>query len=919
MTGMRTILAGCVVALLTLAAAGQTLDIDKTIVTRNDSLKATLKLPAKLAAEGKLALTWTDSYGRTVARHEQPVPAGADSVAITLPLARAAAMLNVLQGEVKAGAEALKVPRTEFIVTPDNAKWDDYQVFMYYAYPKPEQQKALRDMGITCGQIQSGSTQDPNGARDRWWQHGYRFYCDQIIFNFLAEYHSPTKNPKDAELKKAKALYKQLKSEGKPTTEAFIRHPSFNDPKARADAIARMKQAAIAQHRFKPFFYTTDECGVANLVEAWDFDYDPRALDAFRQYLTAQYGSLAGINKEWGTDFKKLENVVPLTTDQTMAAAGDNFSSWADHRHFMNATFAQVLKECGDAVKSVDPDSLQGIIGAQMPAAFGGYDYWLLAQNTDTIEPYNIGNNRELWRSFAPKKPATTTGFGSGDMEVWRLWYQALHGDMGVIIYDEKQSYLEKDSTTPSKIGAGIAPTYKELTGGIGKQLWAMERVDDPVAVHYSHPSITAHWMIENRPKGGSWVDRGSWNERQNTPFMRLREAWLRLPEDSSLGYSFVSYAQLGRGDFDKSGAKVLILPQSIAMSRSECDAVRRFVERGGTAIADARLALMDEHCKMLEKGQLDDLFGIERKDMKYERGESALESAWKKTDPPPYVLGGKLANLRTVEPGVKAVAGAGVLLADAAGVPAMIVRDHGKGRTIYLNMEIMDYHRWRMKPPEGEPLRGLLNMVFAQAGVKPQYAISAATGEHASIVAEVHPFRSGELRIVGLHRNYQFRTNELGPVEYQKNDMLEKPLTVKVGLGAKSAVYDQRAGKLLAKDADSVDVPVDKYQPTMLTILPAPVEALKLEAPASVAPGTLVEAKAALVAPKLGDVHAFRVRVAGPDGKELMMLRQNITAPKGQATFKFAIALSDPVGQYTLSVQDVATGTKAEHKVDVK
>jgi hypothetical protein len=36
---------------------------------------------------------------------------------------------------------------------------------------------------------------------------------------------------------------------------------------------------------------------------------------------------------------------------------------------------------------------------------------------------------------------------------------------------------------------------------------------------------------------------------------------------------------------------KVLILPQSIAMSAKECQAVRNFVDRGGTVVADCRTA----------------------------------------------------------------------------------------------------------------------------------------------------------------------------------------------------------------------------------------------------------------------------------------------------------------------------------------
>ncbi|HUS48456.1 MAG TPA: beta-galactosidase, partial [Phycisphaerae bacterium] len=398
-------------------AAGAQLQIGKDIVTRNDALRATLKLKEALRGAGRLKLTWTDCYGRTVAVVEKDVQVAGDSLAVELPLSRAVAMQNFLAAELTVGDAALRAPKQSFIVTPAETKWDDYQIIMYYAYNTPAQQWALRDVGITAGQIQSDRTQTPDGGK-RWWSYNYRCYCDQINHRYFAAYHSPAYNPKHKKQQEAEAAYRRDRT----SVEPFKRNPCFHDLEARKAAMARQRRAVQMQMPFKPFLYGTDECGTGNLVEAIDFCFDPRCLAAFRKWLTAEYGSLAAINAEWGTDFKKLADVVPLTTDQMMARAGENFSPWADHRHFMNKVFADVLKEGCDVLKEVDAEAIGGIVGAQMPSAFGGYDYWLLSEALDCIEPYNIGNNREIWRSLAPDKPAITTAFGFGDMEVWRLW-----------------------------------------------------------------------------------------------------------------------------------------------------------------------------------------------------------------------------------------------------------------------------------------------------------------------------------------------------------------------------------------------------------------------------------------------------------------------------------------------------------------
>jgi len=54
-------------------------------------------------------------------------------------------------------------------------------------------------------------------------------------------------------------------------------------------------------------------------------------------------------------------------------------------------------------------------------------------------------------------------------------------------------------------------------------------------------------------------------------------------------------------------------------------------------------------------------------------------------------------------------------LYRDGKGTPAVIVRKHPAGRTIYLNAVVTDYHRWRMRPPEGENLRLLVEELLSE------------------------------------------------------------------------------------------------------------------------------------------------------------------------------------------------------------
>ena len=199
-----------------------------------------------------------------------------------------------------------------------------------------------------------------------------------------------------------------------------------------------------------------------------------------------------------------------------------------------------------------------------------------------------------------------------------------LHGDQGVIIYDEKNRYLTKRGD-PTRLGRNVGEVYRELAGGVCKLLTASARTQNPVTIHYSQASIHAHWMFEARPEGRNWLERGSAGERLRSDFLRLRESAVKLFEDQQLQYTFTAYEQLEQGHLARSGDKLLILPQSIAMSEQEVEAVRRFVRNGGTAIADGRLALMDAHCRRLETGQLDDLFGVVRTGQEWSPGRPGL------------------------------------------------------------------------------------------------------------------------------------------------------------------------------------------------------------------------------------------------------------------------------------------------------
>jgi hypothetical protein len=283
-----------------------------------------------------------------------------------------------------------------------------------------------------------------------------------------------------------------------------------------------------------------------------------------REWLKERYTTLAALNRQWGTNFPSWDRVVPDTTNEAMKRSDDNFSSWSDHKEWMDVAFARALRMGADAINAVDPEAYVSIGGAQMPG-WGGYDYYRLTSALSALEPYDIGNNVEIIRSLNPAVAMVTTAFAKGPWEKHRVWYELLHGSRGLILWDDKAEYVSKGDLSVGKRGQQARSYYNEIRSGPGALLINSTRQSDPVAIHYSQPSMRIEWMLAQRPKGDAWVNRNASTERLDSEFLRLRESWCRLIEDLGLQYNFVAYGQLEDGELLKRGYRVLILPRSTA------------------------------------------------------------------------------------------------------------------------------------------------------------------------------------------------------------------------------------------------------------------------------------------------------------------------------------------------------------------
>lgn len=496
-------------AAASLACSAADIVLPSPALERDTPVTITYRTIPQATGSGTLTLRWTDAYGRLVEDRAIPVTLTDETeIRIPLDLRRAVSMRNDLEmrlsfeGVDKAGKPDKRdeTARASFIAKPAERRWWDYHIIMWQQH-SAAMFTVLKDLGITGGQYSGRSRTPPKFLLD----NDLRWYAENIATDFYAEYHRWRRDRKpNWSFTEAKELYKKDPA----SKEALKRHPSLSDPVWLEKIHDRLVESARFHSPYRPFFYSLgDESGVADLAAFWDFDFSDHSLAAMREWLKERYGTLDALNRQWGTEFSAWERVVPETTREAMQRTDDNFSSWSDHKEWMDVAFARALEMGAGAINSVDPDAYVSIGGAQMPG-WGGYDYSRITKALSAIEPYDIGNNVEIIRSLNPDLVAVTAAFATGPWEKHRVWYELLHGHRGLILWDDKSQYVSKSDLSVGDRGRETAPYYNEIRNGIGPLLINSTRQSDPIAIHYSQPSMRIEWLLAQKPKGDAWIER---------------------------------------------------------------------------------------------------------------------------------------------------------------------------------------------------------------------------------------------------------------------------------------------------------------------------------------------------------------------------------------------------------------------------
>lgn len=664
------------------------------------------------------------------------------------------------------------------------------------------------------------------------------------------------------------------------------RKPCFNDPEYRQSATeGRLHMAAEAARNYGPITYQLgDEMSLTTEGGGSPFDvcYSQWCLAGFRDKLREQFGTVAALNAAWHSDWASFDEIVPLTWEQAVETG--NPSSWLAHRDYMNEVYAEWFRFSRDRIREIDPDALVGESGIQPKfSAYGGYDWSRRMEYENVLSFYGTGDIPiSLGDREASMLGSWSIGYcGVEEDEREDIWRSLLHGQ-NMLSYWYVPLMVSPDLTlTP--YGEFMKPYLQELQAGTGDMLGHADYVWSPVAIHHSMLSCELSFLLKHVSEVDTyraWTDNiMEWNDE-------LRR-WGHIPR-------FVSDRQIEAGELIDAGYRVLVMPLSLVVTDAEAEQIARFVEQGGTVIADAQTGIYDQHGQPRAQGALDEILGVTRS------GSALTLKGAQFTTP-----GGESFRAAISEAGVRTsgealATGAGrsvefggmtVRFGGSSGAANVAEHRQGQGRGIYLGAAKFDFSL-----PRGSFLRDLMQRLEVTA------AASITAPDGTPIPAEVGHFREGAAQYAGtlLLRGHATR--------------LDLPEQVTVTLPTAGHVWEVRSGRYLGQGASVTDA-IEPGVARLYAVLPESPE-LEVDAPASVMRGETLQLR---LSSNLDGGYPVRVELCGPDGQPREWHDGVHFAAAEGTEVRLPLALNAETGAWTVRLTEVITGEESIINVQVQ
>lgn len=820
-----------------------------------DAAKVRVKIEGP--ADGmKLFASLTDAFGREHARAEAE-PKG-DGVVLDFPLGNRLSNFNWIDVKLRNGDEVCDAARWYLLAPLPRKPWlDEFQIGTWASsgsmpqYLQPPLHTMMKEAGLTEG-LQGAD--------------GYLSMLASGLWPISTAYG------------KVPGFTRWDKKE-------TARKPCLSNPDDRKQMADVARETAAGEIGVCPLLaYLCDETSL--VMDDLDLDVCSceHCVKRFRIWLQERYKSIEDLNKDWATAYKSWEEV-GFTTYKDVQA-GKTCAPWLMYRRFMDWTWAEGIEWTKKGAKSGDPGILVAMPNTFGPNPFSGRDYYFLSKvneyrleyASETRSKGNRGSFYDALRSFAPEvRDHPWIGYRFDDETIlYAPWWTAFHGATGFSVYGTMSLFAGKNSWAQvfptlqhTRRGRMYADQAKELKEGIGKLLIEARRARPPIAILWSQPSMYVAWVLSGQTGHPMVFSKNNAYGR----YFTSRESFRLAATGGGRQFNYLVEKQIAEGALKDYSC--LVLPAVYALSDSEIETIRRFVEDGGTVIADVGVGLTNAvGARRANHDRVGGLFGFRRKSESPVYVERPLRL---RMSPDPITVFGREE--------IEALPGAECEPYED-GVPALLRTTRGKGRTIFLNF-VTD---------RSAELRGVFDGV-ARIG-----EVVSADGARRPADYDLVEFEMGAGRYLGVTH---FHLND------DPND--EK---IVIRLGAAAEVYDVRGRKSLGKK-DAIEAAIPPGGAAFYSLLPYRVEGVDVTCGPAKERSKVDVACVVRADGQVGD-HVLRVDVLRPDGAAHPAYCRNIVARGGKGVFAIPLALNDPQGRWTVVCRDVATGVEGKAGFDL-
>lgn len=816
-----------------------------------EEVRVRIRLSEPGRSDCELRVRLLDNYGRVLDEKRSAAPAsgnlesvyGLKSQGALTHLARIDCELFV--DGIRADSKFAEV----FILQP--RKWDDYDVVMYRFGPDPipgiwpKIDEQLRRLHVTT--LSSYSVTHSKHAN----------------YNVQAQTRISGQESPDGP---ARNYYTEMKKKYLATGDksVLVREYVLDDPAYRERITAELNRLTQPWVPFSPMsYYVYEEPSLTCYGDAVDICFSPFTLQGMRRWLREIYGSLEDLNRQWGTAFGAWEAVVP--DDSKEAQARGNYASWADHRTYMEKTYADTFRFVLAQLRKIDPEGILLNSGTQISGSHNGCDYSRINLYTRHLNAYDGGNQLDFHRNFGEDlKISGGSGYGVlGKNVLYDLYDGLFKGSNGGAYIFWQYSTIDPDLTM-SQSGRDMTEGLREMRGeGIGKLVGLATPDNHGIAIHYSYPSIHGAWIVDGAIKG----EVSYHTSRTFDRFNENRDGWVRVLKDSGLQFDFIAYSAIEAGGLKSKGYKTLVLPMSVALSDREIEAIREFVAGGGTLIADALPGIMDQHCTFRRERPLQEVFGVSA--MPGTR-EALIEGSG--------------------DPGLRP-AGAATLIR-GTDKPLLLSHSFGRGRAYLLNKFLSDYPAAR-EQGKGGPMMEQVARVLNDAHLNPRVSLTDANGQRVPECA-TYLFNLGTTRLLGLIPDKRLAGEK----------------RIRIRFDGSGAIYDVRRKRLEAR-GEQIETTIEAAVPRLFALVGEAVGGIDIETPAAAKRGEEITVRFSVRGGR-----AFRsvakIEILDPAGRAVGYYGRNEDIVDGVGSFRFRTALNESAGNWSIVVTDVLSGRRA-------